>query len=59
MGETAMSRKSLAMDVRWLTYEEYCKPGLSLGCLSAMMLCFPLSSVIWAGIIYTTVWLVR
>ena len=54
-----MSRKSLAMDVRWLTYEEYCKPGLSLGCLSAMMLCFPLSSVIWAGIIYTTVWLVR
>lgn len=55
-----MSRNTLAMDVRWFAaYDEDCKPGLSLGCLSAMMLCFPLSSVIWAGIIYTAVWLVR
>jgi hypothetical protein len=55
-----MSRNSLAMDVRWLAaYDEDYKPGLSLGCLTAMMLCFPLSSVIWAGIIYTAIWLVR
>jgi hypothetical protein len=60
VGETAMSRNSLTMDVQWLAaYDRDRKPGLSLGCLSAMMLCFPLSSVIWAGIIYTAAWLVR
>jgi hypothetical protein len=60
VGETAMSRNTLAMDVRWLAaYDQDRKPGLSPGCLSAMMLCFPLASVIWAGIIYTAAWLVH
>jgi len=56
-----MSRNSLAVDARWLVaYDEHSrKPGLSLGCLHAMMLCFPLSLVIWAGIIYAAAWLVR
>jgi hypothetical protein len=28
------------------------KPGLSRGMLNALLLCFPVSSIIWAGIIY-------
>jgi hypothetical protein len=55
-----MSRDTVITDVQWLAnYDEDSKPGLSLGCLSAIALCFPLSSVIWAGIIYTAAWLVR
>lgn len=56
-----MSRNSLAIDVRWLVaYDEPSrKPGVSLGCLHAIMLCLPLSSVIWAGIIYAAARLVR
>jgi hypothetical protein len=56
-----MSRNSLAIDSRWMVgYDEPSrKPGLSRGFLNALMLCFPLSSVIWAGIIYAAARLVR
>jgi len=56
-----MSRSSLAIDPEWIVlYDEYsCKPGLSRGFLNALMLCFPVSSVIWAGIIYLAARLVH
>jgi len=56
-----MSRNSLAIDPQWIAvYDEYGrKPGLSRGFLNALMLCFPVSSIIWAGIIYAAARLVR
>jgi hypothetical protein len=35
------------------------KPGLSLNFLKALILCFPVSSFVWAGIIYVAYRLVR
>jgi len=55
-----MSRNSLAIDLGLLTYEEgSSKPGLSSGFMDAIILCLPVSLVIWAGIIYTATRLVR
>jgi hypothetical protein len=33
-------------------YRRTAKPGLSPSCVTAVALCFPISSIIWAGIIY-------
>jgi len=48
------NRSTLVLHHRWETFydEYYLKPGLSRGFLNAVILCFPVSSVIWAGIIY-------
>jgi len=56
-----MSKNSLAIAPEWIVlYGEYKrKPGLSRGFLNALMLCFPVSSIIWAGIIYLATRLVH
>ena len=37
----------------------YLKPGLSWNCVAAVALCLPISSIIWAGVIYGATRLVR
>ena len=55
-----MSRNSLAIDLGLLSYEEGSgKPGLSSGFINAIILCLPVSLVIWTGIIYAATRLVR
>jgi len=55
------NRNTLVLHHRWETfYEEHnLKPGLSRHFLNALILCFPVSLVIWAGIIYAASRFVR
>jgi hypothetical protein len=56
-----MNKNTLVLHHQWGTfYDEYnLKPGLSRNFLNALTLCFPVASVIWAGIIYAASRLVR
>jgi hypothetical protein len=55
------NRNTLVLHHQWGRFcdEHNLKPGLSRGFLNAVILCFPVSSVIWAGIIYAASRLVR
>jgi len=51
-------RTAMIRDYGWLEREN-AKPGLEPGFRNALMLCCPVSSVIWAGIIYATLRFLR
>lgn len=47
------SRNTLALPQPWVPfYDSDVKPGLGPGALNALILCFPISSALWAAIIY-------
>lgn len=52
------NRSTVVLHDQWMTLYNR-KPGLSRGVLNALLLCFPVSSIIWAGIIYAASKLMR
>jgi len=55
------NRSTFVLHNQWGAFyeERNLKPGLSRGFLNALILCFPFSSMIWAGIIYVASRLAR
>jgi len=51
-------KTAIIQDYNW-SAEENAKPGLDPGLRNALMLCCPVSSIIWASIIYTALRFLR